>query len=96
MHGGLSPKLTRPEDVNSIKRPCKILAERNDLLSDLTWSDPHQKVKGEQCFVGADVRGIYALASERLGSVVRWHALRRQTRKIVCRPLPCCRAGRPG
>ena len=53
VHGGLSPKLTRPEDVNSIKRPCKILGERNDLLSDLTWSDPHQKIKGELRFPDA-------------------------------------------
>ena len=48
VHGGLSPQLMRPVDVNSIRRPCKILAERNDLLSDLTWSDPHQKIKGAQ------------------------------------------------
>ncbi len=53
VHGGLSPMLARPEDVNSIKRPCKILGERNDLLSDLTWSDPHQKIKGELRFAGA-------------------------------------------
>ena len=53
VHGGLSPKLTRPDDVNSIQRPCKILAERNDLLSDLTWSDPNHKIKGELRFAGA-------------------------------------------
>ena len=55
VHGGLSPKLSRPEDVNAIKRPCKILAERNDLLSDLTWSDPHQKIKGAPADVHADL-----------------------------------------
>jgi serine/threonine-protein phosphatase PP1 catalytic subunit len=55
VHGGLSPQLSRPENVNSIKRPCKILAERNDLLSDLTWSDPHQKIKGAPADSGLDV-----------------------------------------
>ena len=46
VHGGLSPKLTCPADVDGIKRPCKLVAERDDLLSDLTWSDPTSKMKG--------------------------------------------------
>ena len=49
VHGGLSPKLTRPADVGGIKRPCRLLAERGDLLSDLTWSDPSSKIKGAHC-----------------------------------------------
>ncbi len=51
VHGGLSPRLTCPADVDSIKRPCKLLAERGDLLSDLTWSDPTSKIKGAWCIV---------------------------------------------
>ena len=46
VHGGLSPKLTCPADVDSIKRPCALIAERDDLLSDLTWSDPSPKISG--------------------------------------------------
>ena len=53
VHGGLSPKLTRPADVGGIKRPCRLLAERGDLLSDLTWSDPSSKTKGALCWAPA-------------------------------------------
>ena len=49
VHGGLSPHLERPQDVNQIQRPCKIASTRGDLLSDLVWSDPNGKVKGALC-----------------------------------------------
>jgi len=49
VHGGLSPKLKRPADVDGIKRPCQLLAECGDLLSDLTWSDPNSKIEGAPC-----------------------------------------------
>ena len=43
--------MTCPADVDGIKRPCQLLAERDDLLSDLTWSDPTSKMKGACCAV---------------------------------------------
>lgn len=38
MHGGLSPDLLRPEDINHIPRPMEVPDE--GLLCDIVWSDP--------------------------------------------------------
>lgn len=46
IHGGLSPKLQRPEDVSSISRPCKVETGGDGLLMDLAWSDPNPNVTG--------------------------------------------------
>ena len=39
VHGGLSPLLQTPDDINSLERPIKTCDE-NSLLNDLIWSDP--------------------------------------------------------
>jgi serine/threonine-protein phosphatase PP1 catalytic subunit len=42
VHGGLSPDLATPADVNQIIRPTEI--HDSGLMSDLLWSDPHPEV----------------------------------------------------
>ena len=46
MHGGLSPKMSCPEDVNKIIRPCTIASGGGGLLQDLVWSDPSSSIAG--------------------------------------------------
>ena len=48
VHGGLSPKLKRPEDVNSIQRPTRISKTGDDLLTDIVWSDPNPNIEGKR------------------------------------------------
>ena len=48
VHGGLSPKLKRPEDVNSIRRPIRISKTGDDLLTDIVWSDPNPNIEGKR------------------------------------------------
>ena len=43
MHGGLSPDLTSPDQINSIVRPTDI--PDTGLLCDLLWADPVASVK---------------------------------------------------
>jgi len=38
MHGGISPKLTRVMDINTIRRPLN--PDENELANDILWSDP--------------------------------------------------------
>jgi serine/threonine-protein phosphatase PP1 catalytic subunit len=42
VHGGLSPDLISPADVNQINRPTEI--HDGGLMSDLLWSDPNPEV----------------------------------------------------
>ena len=44
MHGGLSPKLQRISQIDSIKRPCKIPEE--GIMCDLLWADPEKDLSG--------------------------------------------------
>ncbi len=44
MHGGLSPKLDRISQINSIKRPCKI--PETGIMCDLLWADPEKDLSG--------------------------------------------------
>ena len=45
MHGGLSPKLKKVEDVNSIDRFMEV-PEKN-VMCDLLWSDPVSSDNGK-------------------------------------------------
>lgn len=38
MHGGLSPSMTRVQDINDIVKPTDVPDE--GLLCDLLWADP--------------------------------------------------------
>ncbi len=44
MHGGLSPKLDRISQIDSIKRPCKI--PESGIMCDLLWADPEKDLQG--------------------------------------------------
>mmetsp|Transcript_20999 Transcript_20999/g.64191 ORF Transcript_20999/g.64191 Transcript_20999/m.64191 type:complete len:320 (+) Transcript_20999:146-1105(+) len=44
LHGGLSPNLITPEDLNQFKRPIEV--PDSGLLCDLLWSDPDRDITG--------------------------------------------------
>lgn len=43
VHGGLSPSLHKIESINALQRPIKNYDD--SIISDLVWSDPHDKVQ---------------------------------------------------
>ena len=43
MHGGLSPDLTKLEDIADLKKPQDI--PESGLMCDLLWSDPDESIK---------------------------------------------------
>lgn len=45
VHGGLSPKLNTPEDINQIEYPI-VDVKDNKLVEDILWSDPCAKIAG--------------------------------------------------
>lgn len=45
VHGGLSPKLNTPEDINQIEYPI-VDVKTNKLVEDILWSDPCAKIAG--------------------------------------------------
>lgn len=46
LHGGLSPNLDRPEDIEKVERPTEV--EDRGMLCDLLWSDPDKDIEGFQ------------------------------------------------
>ena len=44
MHGGISPEMNQPEDINKLKRPFDIPDE--GLMCDILWSDPEKLISG--------------------------------------------------
>lgn len=78
-HGGISPHLTRPQDVNSIQRPLDVNPNGEGLLSDLLWADPSAHVqgwnpnpRGVSYIFGLDVARQW-LRSQGLKAIVRAH-----------------------
>ena len=51
VHGGLSPKLQKAEDLESIQMP---ITEINDMMNDLLWSDP---TENKSCIYMDNKRG---------------------------------------
>ena len=75
MHGGLSPSLTKLEQLRNIKRPTEVPDE--GLLCDVLWSDPDPDAKGW----GESDRGV----SFTFGADVVAKFLQRTDLDLVCR-----------
>jgi serine/threonine-protein phosphatase PP1 catalytic subunit len=75
MHGGLSPSLTKLEQLRNIKRPSEVPDE--GLLCDILWSDPDPDVKGW----GESDRGV----SFTFGADAVAKFLQRTDLDLVCR-----------
>lgn len=75
MHGGLSPDLTRLDQIHQIQRPCEV--PEKGLLCDLVWSDPDKDVQNWD----DNVRGVsYTFGVDVLTMFLRKHNL-----DLVCR-----------
>ncbi|KAG6518640.1 hypothetical protein ZIOFF_022120 [Zingiber officinale] len=75
MHGGLSPDLTRLDQIKSIHRPCDV--PESGLVCDLLWADPGREVQGW----GENDRGV----SWTFGADTVTNFLARHDLDLVCR-----------
>ena len=75
MHGGLSPSLTKIEQLRNIKRPTEVPDE--GLLCDVLWSDPDPDSKGW----GESDRGV----SFTFGVEIVAKFLQRTELDLICR-----------
>ncbi|XP_042398983.1 serine/threonine-protein phosphatase PP1-like isoform X2 [Zingiber officinale] len=75
MHGGLSPDLSRLEQIKNISRPCDV--PDSGLICDLLWADPGRDVQGW----GENDRGV----SWTFGADTVIDFLARHDLDLVCR-----------
>lgn len=75
MHGGLSPDLTKIEQIKAIERPTDV--PDSGLLCDLLWSDPDQKCSGW----GDNGRGVSFV----FGNDVTRTFLKKHDFDLICR-----------
>lgn len=75
MHGGLSPDLITPSQINGIIRPTDV--PDTGLLCDLLWADPDSSVKGW----GESERGV----SYVFGGDVVTNFLKKNDLDLICR-----------
>ena len=77
MHGGLSPHLIKPDDIDEIKRPTDVPDE--GLLCDILWTDPTNNImgwkdseRGVSYVFGPDVSATFTYCNN-LDLIVRAH-----------------------
>ncbi|KAL4458245.1 hypothetical protein ABPG75_013110 [Micractinium tetrahymenae] len=88
-HGGISPYLKRPQDVNAIRRPLDVNPNGEGLLTDLLWADPSPTVagwcpnpRGVSFVFGLDVAQEW-LRSQGLRAIVRAHMVQQQGFEVL-------------
>lgn len=75
MHGGLSPELSRIQDIRNFSRPCDI--PESGIICDLLWSDPHKEITGW----GSNDRGVsFTFGRDVVGKFLEKHDL-----DLICR-----------
>jgi diadenosine tetraphosphatase ApaH/serine/threonine PP2A family protein phosphatase len=70
-HGGISPQLSRPEDLSGL--PCPSLASDREVTQDVVWSDPRETSSG---FDPSDRGAGYMFNAERLKDFIDKNDLR--------------------
>lgn len=88
-HGGISPQLRHPRDVNAIRRPLDVNPSGEGLLADLLWADPSPNVsgwcpnpRGVSFVFGLDVAQEW-LRSQGLRAIVRAHMVQQQGFEVL-------------
>lgn len=75
MHGGLSPDLSKLDQIKSLPRPCDV--PESGLLCDLLWADPGRDVQGW----GENDRGVsWTFGADKVSEF-----LLKQDLDLVCR-----------
>ncbi|WOL06952.1 serine/threonine-protein phosphatase PP1 isoform X1 [Canna indica] len=86
MHGGLSPDLSRLDQIKSVHRPCDV--PESGLLCDLLWADPGRDVQGW----GDNDRGVsWTFGADTVSEFLARHDLDLVCRahQVTCQYLHC-------
>jgi serine/threonine-protein phosphatase PP1 catalytic subunit len=88
-HGGISPYLHRPQDVNAIRRPLDVNPNGEGLLADLLWADPSGHIsgwcanpRGVSFVFGLDVAQQW-LRQQGLRAIVRAHMVQQNGFEVL-------------
>lgn len=88
-HGGISPHLGHPRDVNAIRRPLDVNPSGEGLLADLLWADPAPSVagwrpnpRGVSFVFGLDVAQEW-LRAQGLRAIVRAHMVQQEGFEVL-------------
>ncbi len=80
VHGGLSPKIKKIEEINKIDRKLEI--PREGIITDLIWSDPSEEImeyspspKGAGQFYGEKAVNDFIKENNNISIIIRSHTL---------------------
>ena len=80
VHGGLSPKIKKIEEINQIDRKLEI--PREGIITDLIWSDPSEEImeyspspKGAGQFYGEKAVNDFIKENNNISIIIRSHTL---------------------